>query len=67
MMFLSTGHAHRLIVSASLALVVVLSTRVGGQIQTASLDELAFVRDGQIFKVRSDGTGLVQLLSLIHI
>jgi Tol biopolymer transport system component len=61
-MFLSTGHVHRLIVSASLALVVVLST-AQGQAQTAGLYELAFVHDGQIFKVRSDGTGLVQLTS----
>jgi WD40 repeat protein len=117
-MFLSNAHVHRLIVSASLALAVALSTaspllrfasasdgtllaadatiggvdlrkrvgtlspappgRVGsapinraatfattdgGQAQTAGVYELAFVHDGQIFKVRSDGTGLVQLTS----
>src|SRR5262245_56218068 len=61
-MFLSNAHVHRLIVSASLALVVVLST-APAQAQTAGLYELAFVHNGQIFKVRSDGTGLVQLTS----
>ena len=128
-MFLSTAHVHRVIVLATFALVVVLSTaspravaldemaaplfrfasasagmllsadaaigglehreqvgtlipaphgsvgtaRInraatvamtdGGQTQTAGLYELAFVHDGQIFKVRSDGTGLVRLTS----
>ena len=128
-MSLSTAHVHRLIVSASLALVVMLSTASprglalyemaaplfrfasasdgtllaadaatggvdlrkqvgtlipapsgsvstapikraatsattdGGQARSAGLYELAFVHDGQIFKVRSDGTGLVQLTS----
>ena len=59
-MFFRTAHVHRLIVSASLAFVGVLSTVSG---QTANVYELAFVRDGQIFRVRSDGTGLVQLTS----
>ena len=59
-MFFPTAHVHRLIVSASLAFVVVLSTASG---QIANVDELAFVRDSQIFRLRSDGTGLVQLTS----
>ena len=60
MMFSPTAHVHRLIVSAGLALVVVPSIASG---QTANVYELAFVRDSQIFKARSDGTGLVQLTS----
>jgi dipeptidyl aminopeptidase/acylaminoacyl peptidase len=59
-MFFPTAHAHRLIVSASFAFLVVLSTASG---QIANVSELAFVRDSQIFRVRSDGTGLVQLTS----
>jgi Tol biopolymer transport system component len=59
-MFFPIAHVHRLAVSASLAFVVVLSTASG---QIANVSELAFVRDGQIFRVRSDGTGLVQLTS----
>ena len=59
-MFFPAAHAYRLIVSASLAFLAVLSTASG---QTANVSELAFVRDGQIFRVRSDGTGLVQLTS----
>src|SRR4029453_18722873 len=59
-MLFPTAHVHRAAVSASLAFVVVLSTASG---QIANVDELAFVRDGQIFRVRSDGTGLVQLTS----
>jgi Tol biopolymer transport system component len=59
-MFFPTAHVHRLIVSASLAFVVMLSTASG---QIANVYELAFVRDSQIFRVRSDGTGLVQLTS----
>ena len=59
-MFFPTAHVHRLIVSASLAFVVVLSTASG---QIANVSELAFVRDSQIFRVKSDGTGLVQLTS----
>ena len=59
-MFSPTAHVHRLIVSAGLALVVVPSMASG---QTANVYELAFVHDSQIFKVRSDGTGLVQLTS----
>ena len=55
-----TVHVHRPIVSASLAFVVVLSTASG---QIANVYELAFVRDSQIFRVRSDGTELVQLTS----
>ncbi len=65
-MFLSTAHLYRPIMSASLALVVVLATASpsdAGQPQTAVVYELAFVRGGQIFKVRSDGTGPVQLTS----
>ena len=60
-MFFPTAHMHRLIVSASLAFVGVLSTASG---QIANVSELAFVRDSQIFRGRSDGTGLVQLTSL---
>ena len=59
-MFFPIAHVHRLTVSASLAFVVVLSTASG---QIANVSELAFVRDSQIFGVRSDGTGLVQLTS----
>jgi len=59
-MFFPTAHVHRLIVSASLAFIVVLSTASG---QIANVYELAFVRDSQVFLVRSDGTGLVQLTS----
>jgi TolB protein len=124
-MFLSTAHLHRVIRSADLALVLLLSTasaravaldeittpllhfssasngkllsdnaglefrrhvgtligaphgtvgaRInraatlamtgGGQAQTAGSYELAFARDGQIFKAQSNGTGLVQLTS----
>ena len=39
------------------------ATSDGVQAQTTGLYELAFVHGGQIFKVRSDGTGLVQLTS----
>ena len=42
---------------------VAMFARGGGQSQIADVSELAFVRDDQIFKVRSDGTGLVQLTS----
>ena len=59
-MFFRTAHVYRLIVSASVAFVVMLSTAFG---QIANVYELAFVRDSQIFLVRSDGTGLVQLTS----
>ena len=59
-MLFPTAHVYRLIVLASLAFLVVLATASG---QTANVSELAFVRDGQIFRVRSDGTGLVQLTS----
>ena len=63
-MFPPTPHLlHRRILSASLALVAVFATGGGGQGKIANLSELAFVRDGQIFRVRSDGTGLVQLTS----
>ena len=59
-MFFPTVHVHRLIVSATVAFVAMLSTASG---QIANVYELAFVRDSQIFLVRSDGTGLVQLTS----
>ena len=59
-MFFPAAHVRRLIVSASLAFVVVLSTASG---QIVNVYELAFVPDSQIFRVRSDGTGLVQLTS----
>jgi Tol biopolymer transport system component len=39
------------------------ATRGGAQDVIADVYELAFVRGGQIFRVRSDGTGLVQLTS----
>jgi tricorn protease-like protein len=58
-MFSPTAHVHRLIVWAILALVVVPAMASG----QANVYELAFVRDNQIFKVRSDGTGPVQLTS----
>ena len=63
-MFLPTAHVlHRRVVSAILALVAVFAAGGAGQGQIANLYELAFVRDGQIFRVRSDGTGLLQLTS----
>jgi Tol biopolymer transport system component len=63
-MFLRTAHVlHRRVVSAILALVAVFAAGSGGQSQIANLYEWAFVRDGQIFRVRSDGTGLLQLTS----
>jgi TolB protein len=58
-MFSPTAHVHRLIVWAILALVVVPAMASG----QANVYELAFGRDNQIFKVRSDGTGPVQLTS----
>ena len=63
-MFLPTPHVHRLIASASVALLVMLSTpsaRAIAQSQIADVPELAFVSNGQIFHVRLDGTEPAQL------
>src|SRR5262245_37124182 len=42
---------------------VAMFARGGGQSQIADVSELAFVRDGQIFRVKSDGTEPVPLTS----
>src|SRR5262245_34267135 len=63
-MFIPTPHVHRLIASASVALLVMLSTpsaRAIAQSQIADVPELAFVSNGQIFHVRLDGTEPAQL------
>lgn len=58
-MSVSLARIYRLLVLAIVAIV----TPATGFAQFASVSELAFVRDGQIFRVRADGTGLVQLTS----
>ena len=56
-MALSLARVCRLMVCVSVALAT--SSTVSAQF--ADVQELAFVRDSQIFRVRSDGTGLLQL------